>query len=64
MKYLAYATGTVFLVLGVLILFTNVFRMDQLPYQFKLMMGVVLSLYGIFRLLATFFKKPPRDEKE
>ncbi|PKL82749.1 MAG: hypothetical protein CVV24_08475 [Ignavibacteriae bacterium HGW-Ignavibacteriae-3] len=64
MKYLAYVAGVTFILLGGLILFTNVFQMDQLPYQFKLIMGVVLVLYGAFRLLATVFRKPPKNEED
>ena len=64
MKYVAYVTGTIFILLGIVILFTNIIQMDQLPFQFKLMMGVVLFLYGLFRILVTFFKKRPKNEKE
>jgi len=64
MKYIAYTTGTIFILLGIVILFTNIIQMDQLPFQFKLMMGVVLFLYGLFRILVTFFKKRPKNEKE
>ncbi|MFA7227792.1 MAG: hypothetical protein WC061_02055 [Melioribacteraceae bacterium] len=63
MKYLAYATGTIFLLLGAVILFTNIFEMRQLPDQFRLMLGVVLILYGFFRIVSTVFKKPPKNEK-
>lgn len=63
MKYFAYVTGTIFVLLGIVILF-NVFQMNQLPSQLKVMMGVVLCMYGIFRILSTFFKKPPKNEKE
>lgn len=60
---MAYVTGTIFILLGAVILFTNVFQMNQLPFQFKLMMGVVLLLYGFFRIVATIFRKPPKNEK-
>lgn len=63
MKYLAYAMGTIFILLGAVILFTDVFQMRQLPSQFKLMMGVVLILYGFFRIVSTIFKKPLKNEK-
>jgi hypothetical protein len=63
MKYMAYATGTIFVLLGAVILFTNAFQMNQLPFQFKLMMGVVLLLYGFFRIVVTIFRKPPKNEK-
>jgi len=56
---MAYVTGAIFVLLGAAILL-NVFQMDQLPFQFKLMMGVVLFLYGLFRILITFFKKTPK----
>jgi prolipoprotein diacylglyceryltransferase len=59
---MAYVTGTIFVLLGIAILL-NVFQMNQLPDQFKWIMGVVLLLYGFFRIVVTIFRKPPKNEK-
>ena len=62
MLYIGYAAGTVFILLGLGILFTNLLP-PYLPIQFKVMMGVVLILYGIFRIISTLFKNKKNDEK-
>lgn len=63
MKYVAYTAGAVFILLGLALLFTDIFPMGQLPSQFKVMMGVVLFLYGLFRIVSTIFKRRPKDEE-
>ncbi len=56
MKYFAFAISILFVLLGIAIL--SGFLMNQgLPKQFKIMVGIVLVLYGIFRFLMTLFKK-------
>jgi len=64
MKYIAYATGVIFILLSLVILFTDIFQIEQLPAQFKWTLGVVLFLYGVFRILVTFYKKRPKNGKE
>lgn len=61
MTYVAYTAGAVFILLGIAILFTNIMP-AYLPSQFKFMMGIVLFLYGIFRIVSTLFKQK-RNEK-
>ena len=61
MKYIAYTAGAVFIFLGLAILFTNI-TPYYFPSQFKIMMGIVLFLYGIFRIVVTTFKQRQRDE--
>lgn len=61
--YIAYTAGAIFILLGLAILFTDIFHMSQLPSQFKVMMGVVLFLYGSFRIVTTIFKRRPKDEE-
>lgn len=51
------------MLLGLALMFTNIFHMSQLPSQFKIMMGVVLLLYGLFRIVATIFKKRHTNEE-
>jgi hypothetical protein len=53
MTYIAYIAGSVFILLGLALMFTDKFNMSQLPSQFIIMMGVVLFLYGLFRVVAT-----------
>lgn len=60
MMYIGYAAGTIFVLLGLGILFTNLLP-SYLPTQFKVMMGVVLILYGVFRIISTLFKNKKND---
>jgi hypothetical protein len=53
MTYIDYKAGSVFILLGLALMFTDKFNMSQLPSQFIIMMGVVLFLYGLFRVVAT-----------
>ena len=63
MTYIAYTAGAIFIFLGLAILFTNIFP-AQIPSQLKLMMGIVLTLYGIFRIVATTFNNKKRQSNE
>jgi hypothetical protein len=63
MTYIAYIAGSIFMLLGLALMFTDIFHMSQLPSQFKIMMGVVLLLYGLFRIVATIFKKRHTHEE-
>jgi|WetSurMetagenome_2_1015567.scaffolds.fasta_scaffold622525_2 hypothetical protein len=62
MTYIAYIAGAVFILLGLALMFTDIFHMSQLPSQFKIVMGVVLFLYGLFRVVAALLSV--RDKKE
>jgi uncharacterized membrane protein HdeD (DUF308 family) len=55
MKYVAYTAGALFIVLGIAILAD--YFMQNVLTQFRIMFGVVLVLYGIFRIVITIFKK-------
>jgi uncharacterized membrane protein HdeD (DUF308 family) len=55
MKYVAYTVGALFIVLGIAVL-TDYFMQGVLT-QFRIMFGIVLVLYGIFRIVVTLFKK-------
>ncbi|MCX7798500.1 MAG: hypothetical protein N2249_07745 [Melioribacter sp.] len=52
---IAYLAGTLFIILGLVILFTNI-TPHYLPEKFKIMMGLVLLMYGVFRIVTTKFK--------
>ncbi len=62
MKYLAYAIAALFIVLGVAIL-SGYFMSAGVPKQFRIMVGIVLVLYGGFRVVATYFKKNETGEE-
>lgn len=55
MKYIAYIVASLFIVLGIAILAG--YYMRGVPAQFRIMAGVVLILYGIFRIIITIFRK-------
>jgi hypothetical protein len=63
MTYIAYTAGAIFILLGLAILFTDIFP-AQIPSQLKLMMGIVFTLYGVFRIVATTFNKKRRQSNE
>ena len=52
MTYIAYTAGIIFILLGLAILFTNLFP-AHLPPQLKITMGIVLFLYGAFRMVTS-----------
>lgn len=60
LKYFGYAMGALFICTGILVL---AFRLmpDYTPGQFKNIMGVVLILYGIYRIVVIFFKNREED---
>lgn len=55
MTYVAYAAGVVFILLGLAILFTKLFPFNEQVAPLKIMFGVVLILYGAFRIVSTRF---------
>lgn len=54
--YIAYSAGTLFVILGLTIIFTNI-TPQYLPMQFKIMMGIVLIMYGLFRFIYAKYRK-------
>jgi prolipoprotein diacylglyceryltransferase len=56
MKYFAYLIAVLFISLGIAILAGYLIK-DSAPSQFRIMIGIVLILYGAFRFTVTFFKK-------
>jgi hypothetical protein len=63
MIYIGYAAGTIFMFLGLALMFTDLFQMNNLPSNLKMMMGVVLFLYGLFRIIALLYKKRQKNEE-
>ena len=56
MKYIAYAIAALFIILGGAIL-AGYFINQNMPSEFRIMVGIVLILYGAFRIVTTIFKK-------
>jgi hypothetical protein len=56
MKYIAYIVASLFIVLGSAIL-AGYYMRGGVPTQFRIMAGIVLILYGVFRIIITIFKK-------
>lgn len=56
MKYVAYVVASLFIVLGIAIL-TGYLLKEGVPAQLRVMAGIVLILYGAFRIVITLFKK-------
>ena len=56
MRYIAYTAAVIFILFGIAIL-AGYFIKESVPQQFRIMAGIVLILYGAFRLIITYFKK-------
>ncbi len=56
MKYLAFVIAAVFIFLGAAFLL-GYFISAGVPSQLRIMIGIVLILYGVFRIISTIFKK-------
>ena len=56
MKYVAYVVASLFIVMGIAIL-SGYFMSVGIPTQFRVMTGLVLILYGVFRIVITVLKK-------
>jgi NADH:ubiquinone oxidoreductase subunit 6 (subunit J) len=62
MVYVGYVISTFLFVVGVLILSGFLFP-PNVPQKFRIMFGVVLVLYGIYRFLTSRIKKRQKDEE-
>ena len=64
MLYIGYAAAIIFIGLGIAILFTDLFpSINSLGgIQFKNVFGVVIILYGIYRIVMITLKKRKSDE--
>lgn len=64
MLYIGYAAGTLFVMLGIAILFTDLFPTpvsgtEQLVKVF----GIVMILYGVYRIVTQIFKTRRANEE-
>ncbi len=55
MHLLTYLIASIFILLGAAIMMGN-FISPVFPSQFKWMVGIVLLLYGVFRIVYTIYK--------
>lgn len=62
MIYIAFFAGFLFILFGLAFLFTDVIS-PEIPNQFKIVIGVVFILYGIYRIVMTIYKKRRADEE-
>ena len=57
------AIRAMFIVIGIFLI-VGLFRLRNVPPQFRILMGVVFVLYGIFRIVTLFMKKKEDGEPE
>ena len=63
MTYVALTAGVLFILFGIVILvFKNL--IIGMPQQYKVIMGIVFILYGIFRLVNVYNKRQRQDESD
>ena len=61
LRYFGYAASTTLSLLGVLII-VGLLIPSYVPSNFRVLLGVVLVLYGVFRFVSLRFKKPEDEE--
>jgi uncharacterized membrane protein HdeD (DUF308 family) len=61
LKYLGYAMGLVFICTGLAVLIFRI-NSDYAVGQFDNIVGVVLILYGIYRIVVIFYKNSEEDQ--
>jgi len=61
LRYFGYAAATVLSVLGLLII-AGLLIPSYVPSRFRVLLGIVLVLYGIFRFVSLRFKKPDDED--
>jgi uncharacterized membrane protein HdeD (DUF308 family) len=55
MQYLAYVLAVIFILLGISVILGG-FVPREFPSQFRWTAGIVLVLYGIFRIVYTYYR--------
>jgi hypothetical protein len=50
------AVRAMFIVIGIMLI-VGLFRLQNIPAQFRILLGAVFVLYGIFRIVTLFIKK-------
>jgi uncharacterized membrane protein HdeD (DUF308 family) len=63
MVYIGYAAGVLFILLGIAVIVTDLFP-TNIDKQIKIIFGVVMILYGIYRIAILSFKNQKRDTYE
>lgn len=61
MKYLAYFVAAIFVIAGIAFV-AGYLTSAQVPSQLRVMIGIVLILYGGFRIVTTYFKRNESGE--
>jgi uncharacterized membrane protein HdeD (DUF308 family) len=61
LRYFGYAASTILSLFGVLVL-AGLLIPSYVPSNFRMLFGVVLVLYGIFRFVSLRFKKPDEED--
>jgi pilus assembly protein TadC len=63
MIYVALTAGVLFILFGIVLLVMKSLIIGM-PQQYRIMMGIVFILYGLFRLVNLYTKKQRHDESE
>lgn len=63
MVYIGYTAGVIFIMLGIAVMVTDLFP-TTIDEQIKVIFGVVMILYGLYRIAIISFKNPKRDTYE
>jgi hypothetical protein len=61
LRYFGYAASTALSTAGILII-AGLLIPSYIPSKFRVLLGIVLVLYGIFRFVSLRFKKPDDEE--
>ena len=56
------AVRAMFIVIGIMLI-VGLFRLRNIPAQFRILLGAVFVLYGIFRIVTLFIKKEGGDRE-
>lgn len=63
MTYIGYFAGGLFILFGISFIVSDILP-SNLPTQFKIIVGIVFMLYGIYRIVMTAYKKRKADEED
>jgi len=63
MTYIAITAGVLFILFGIAILVLKNLLLEM-PTSYKVIMGIVFILYGLFRLINVYNKRQRQDEND
>jgi len=63
MIYVALTAGVLFILFGIVLLVMKSLIIGM-PQQYRIIMGIVFILYGLFRLVNVYTKRQRQDESE